>query len=182
MFLVWLLALNSFLVLLQIFHLTHILFIFVLFLNASNIEKHLFFSWSWQGFLQCLQWLLTTEDWCRWQQNKGSFLSTHYTVQLCCVSLPYLDSLQKLSAALFDVVKGTPFGQHEEVSQDVVQVTARGASWRRWRRSWYWCCHHFPHDFLMNVLYGCTSGAGITAAQTIPPAQRLLVWHFHLFT
>lgn len=40
----------------------------------------------------------------------------------------YLDCLQKLTTSSPDVFKGTSLGQHEEMSQDLVQVAVGGAS------------------------------------------------------
>lgn len=36
--------------------------------------------------------------------------------------MSYLDGLEEPDTSLPDVFKGAPFGQHEEMSQDVVQV------------------------------------------------------------
>lgn len=40
----------------------------------------------------------------------------------------YLDGLQELATSSLDVFKGTSFGEHEEMSQDFIQVAVGGAS------------------------------------------------------
>lgn len=42
--------------------------------------------------------------------------------------MSYLDCLQKLTTSSPDVFKGTSLGQHEEMSQDLVQVAVGGTS------------------------------------------------------
>lgn len=97
--------------------------------------------------------------------------------------LSYLDCLQKLTTSSLDVFKRTSLGQHEEMSQDLVQVAVGGASesWGGQGSGWDGLDDlYFLHEHLPDVLHGFRSGGGISAAQSIPSPQGLLFLHFHV--